>query len=94
MSASKYYFFKLAPRDQNAACFIEINTNYPVNDLFYVKSNSFSDCCQICGANPSCNAIAFDKTTFICYLKTAAPAAGAGNQQNDKNVDFGTLTIR
>ena len=77
-----------------SACFVEIGANYPVNDLTQLSSPSASDCCNLCGLNSACNAFAYQATTSTCYLKTAAPASGAGNRQSDSTITFGTLTIR
>lgn len=84
----------MAPRNPRAVCFLQQSTNFPVNDIFRVSAASISDCCQICGANPLCNAVAFDKLANQCYLKSSAPVPGSPGQQIDPNVDFGTLTIR
>lgn len=77
-----------------SACFVEIGANYPVNDLTQLSSPSASDCCNLCGLNPACNAFAYQQTTNTCYLKTQAPALGGGNRQVDPTITFGTLTIR
>ena len=57
-------------------CNVELNTNYPGNDL-PGKSNVLSpgDCCNICGSTVGCVSWAHFTAVSYCYLKSVANAA-------------------
>lgn len=64
----------VAPVTQTIGCFVENNINYIGNDTLSVLHNSFSDCCNRCGATAGCAAWTWNFLTKVCTLKNAVPA--------------------
>ncbi len=56
-------------------CSTELDVDYrgvpTSNDISFVRTTSFQDCCTKCGAEPKCQAWTFVFATGVCWLKTS-----------------------
>lgn len=66
-----------------AVCNDQLDTNFPGNDLTnngnivaFPNVPTYTDCCNICAANPSCTAYSFLNSTLFCWLKNGPVAPG------------------
>ena len=58
-------------------CIIEIDINYPGNDLVGVGSlSTASDCCNYCGNTSGCAGWSFFVAYNYCFLKSSIPSVG------------------
>ncbi|RHY99723.1 hypothetical protein DYB31_013508 [Aphanomyces astaci] len=61
----------------------EANYDFPGNDISYVSSRQFKDCCAVCTNTPGCNFYVWtDYNSGTCWLKS--------NQGSDKVLSFGS----
>ncbi|RHZ30381.1 hypothetical protein DYB37_012096 [Aphanomyces astaci] len=62
---------------------VEANYDFPGNDISYVPSRQFKDCCAVCTNTPGCNFYVWtDYNSGTCWLKS--------NQGSDKVLSFGS----
>jgi hypothetical protein len=64
-----------------AICLPTLDVNYPGNDIpnqGFGDIANFQDCCNLCGANPSCTAFAYSTVDRYCWLKNPT-LDGEGN---------------
>ncbi|KAF0712793.1 Aste57867_4659 [Aphanomyces stellatus] len=56
--------------DNEASCgVIEVDTDYPGNDIAMQPVDSMADCCALCAANPACQVAV--SSTGMCILKSS-----------------------
>ena len=62
----------VATTTRAAICVESADTNYPGNDIpnqGFGSVASSTDCCNLCGANPSCTAYSYSPADKYCWIK-------------------------
>ncbi len=54
---------------KNSICTIDLGYNYPQGDIAYMSNVTALDCCNSCGANPSCYGFSYMTDVKFCFLK-------------------------
>jgi hypothetical protein len=77
--------------NRQSNCTYQNGTNYSGFNLGALPVTSQQDCCNQCGANPSCQAFAFFAPYSYCFMKFAVPNTP---KETLSSVNFGFIQTR